>query len=67
VTPLIEQLDSLGLAIDHGLISRDEAVACLAEWRGLTQKGAAAFIDEWPEAKSRYGAFWRQFGDGSQP
>ncbi|MEU8223632.1 hypothetical protein [Kribbella sp. NPDC048915] len=67
MTPLIEQLDSLGIAMDQGLISRDGAIACLAEWRGLTMKGAAAFVDEWPEVKSRYEAFWRQFGDGFQP
>ena len=67
MTPLIEQLESLALAADEGLISREEAVARLVEWRGLTSKGATAFLDESPEAKAIDEAFWRQFGDGPRP
>ncbi|MER7243764.1 hypothetical protein [Kribbella sp. NPDC000426] len=66
MTTLIEQLESLALAVDEGLICREEAIACLVEWRGLTTGAAAAFIDEWPEANARQEAYWRHIGNRPQ-
>lgn len=64
MTALVDQLESLGLAMDQGLISREEAVALLVEFRqgGLTPLGAADMLREWPEARARYEAIWRSIG-----
>lgn len=55
-TPLLDQIESLGEAVDDGLISRDEAITSLAEWSegGLTRLGAADLIDDWKRARIRY-------------
>lgn len=46
MTALVDQLESLGLAMDEGLISREEAVDLLVEFRqgGLTPLGAADML-----------------------
>ncbi|GGK62217.1 hypothetical protein Sme01_04180 [Sphaerisporangium melleum] len=55
-TPLVDQIEALGRAVDDGLISRGEAVASLAEWSqgGLTELGAAKAIDDWKNMRVRY-------------
>lgn len=67
MTALVDHLESLTVAMGDGLITRAEAVALLSEWRGLTAKGAATFLAEWPEAKSLADGLWRSLGGGSQP
>lgn len=55
-TPLVDQCEALGRAVDDGLISRDEAISSLAEWSegGLTRLGAAGLIDDWKNTRIRY-------------
>jgi hypothetical protein len=57
-TPRIVQIESLGLAMDQCLISREEAVASLVEWSegGLTELGAADLLGDWRGARARYAA-----------
>lgn len=54
MTPRIRQAQSLGRAVDEGLISRAEAIASLVEWShgGLTRIGAADLIDNWRSYES---------------
>lgn len=52
-TPLLDQIEALGRAVDAGLITRGEAIESLAAWSegGLTKVGAAGWLDDWKNAR----------------
>lgn len=60
--PLVDQIETLGAAVDDGTISRDEAIRNLAQWSdgGLTVLGATGLIDDWKSARAQYEAVFDQ-------
>ena len=66
MTPLVDQIESLGLAVDEGLITREEAIASLVEWSegGLTPLGAADLLATWRNARVRYSAAFDGWSKG---
>lgn len=59
--PRLDQIEALGLAVDDGLLSREEAISSLTDWSegGLTALGAADLLEDWRSARSRYETAFR--------